>query len=165
VVLQRPWRINMRLPLPREQRHSSSNSKANAREMGMGTNTRSPNCDVLQLIVQTPTRFQHLPPPGVFPGSCLAQARGRGAAGTAEWFIGRGGEQTTAAPASKRVLVNEIGSISWARWDTLNKRYVPRLSICCSFKKLISHCYRHVLIFAYPARLQMWNCADLSSIV
>lgn len=25
-------------------------------------------------------------------------------------------------------------------------------------------CYRHVLILAYPAGLQMWDCADLASI-
>jgi len=44
-----------------------------------------------------------------------------------ESFIGQGGEKTLALQASKRALVNDKGrvdAISWARWDTLNARYV-----------------------------------------
>ena len=77
--------------------------------------------------MQTSARVQHLPPPGGFPGSGLAQAMRRGAAGMTESFIGQGGEKTLALQASKRALVNDKGrvdAISWARWDTLNARYV-----------------------------------------
>ena len=41
-----------------------------------------------------------------------------------ESFIG---QRTLALPASKRALMNDKGrmdAISWARWDTLNARYV-----------------------------------------
>ena len=81
------------------------------------------------MLVQSP-RVQHSPPPGGFPGSGLAQAMRRGAAGMTESFIGRGsgrGEGRIATPASKHTLVNEKGkvdAISWARWDVLNGRCV-----------------------------------------
>ncbi|KIM42507.1 hypothetical protein M413DRAFT_444245 [Hebeloma cylindrosporum] len=119
---------------------------------GYGHDYAQPQPQRAAMLVQTSTRAQHTPPPSGFPGSGLAQAMRRGAAGMTGSFIGRGvgrgvGSTSVPAPASKRALVNEKGivdAISWARWDILNAR--------------------HVLILAYPAGLQMWDCADLASI-
>ena len=101
---------------------------------GYGHDYAQPKPQRAAMLVQTSAHVQHSPPPGGFSGSGLAQAMRRGAAGMTESFIGRGvGERTTAAPASKRALANDKGrvdAISWARWDTLNGRYV--LSIHCS---------------------------------
>ena len=96
---------------------------------GYGNEYAQPQPQRAEMLVQSP-RVQHSPPPGGFPGSGLAQAMRRGAAGMTESFIGRGagrGEGRIAVPASKRTLVNEKGgvdAISWSRWDFLNGRCV-----------------------------------------
>ena len=94
---------------------------------GYGNEYTQPQPQRAAMLVQSP-HVQHSPPPPGVPGLGLAQAMRRGAAGMSESFIGRGvgrGEGRTAAPASKRALVNEKGrvdAVSWARWDTLNGR-------------------------------------------
>jgi hypothetical protein len=99
---------------------------------GYGHEYAQPQPQRAAMLVQTSARIQHSPPPGGFPGSGLAQAMRRGAAGMTESFIGRGGEKAMATPALKRALVNDKGrvdAISWARWDTLNGRYVFSVSL------------------------------------
>ena len=75
------------------------------------------------MLMQTSSHVQHSPLPGGFRGSGLAQAMRRGAAGMTESFISRGGKRMTTAPASKRAS-SRVDVICWARWDTLNGRYV-----------------------------------------
>lgn len=141
VVLRQPWWTNVRLPLPnpyaKEPKGTTSQQQELERECerdrgfvsryGYGYGRQYAQPQPQCLYRRRPTFSSG------FPGSGLTQVMRSGTTGMTESFIGRGGENTTAAPASKRALVNERDSLSWARSDTLNKRYVCRLSTCCSF--------------------------------
>jgi len=96
---------------------------------GYGKEYAQPQPQRASMHVQASPRSQQqplsLPTSGGFSGSGLAQAMRRGAAGVRGSFVGRGTGGADRMPASKRILTKgRVDAISWARWDTLNGRYV-----------------------------------------